>query len=165
MRVVIQKVTRASVTVENSVVSAINKGLMVLVGISTKDTSDDVDRMVKKLANLRLFEDMAAAPEGMGCWAGKPWAKSLAHDKELSVLSVSQFTLYGTVKKGTKPDFHRAAKGQVAVDLYTEFLEKLRKELGDEERVKDGQFGAMMDVELVNEGPVTIVWDTSDIGF
>lgn len=152
-------------TVENSVVSAINKGLMVLVGISTKDTSDDVDRMVKKLANLRLFEDMAAAPEGMGCWAGKPWAKSLAHDKELLVLSVSQFTLYGTVKKGTKPDFHRAAKGQVAVDLYTEFLEKLRKELGDEERVKDGQFGAMMDVELVNEGPVTIVWDTSDIGF
>lgn len=162
MRVVIQKVKRASVSVDNAIVSAINRGLMVLVGISTKDTSEDVSRLVKKIANLRLFEDMEGAPEGTGCWAGKPWALSLAHDKELEVLSVSQFTLYGTIKKGTKPDFHKAAKGEAAIDLYNEFLTKLRAELGDENRVKDGKFGAMMEVDLVNDGPVTIVWDTND---
>ncbi|WPK27543.1 hypothetical protein PUMCH_004935 [Australozyma saopauloensis] len=165
MRVVIQKVKRASVTVENNVVSSIGRGLMILVGISTSDTTDDVSRLVKKVASLRLFEDMSNPPPDQSKWYGKPWSLSLAQDRDLSVLSVSQFTLYGTIKKGTKPDFHKAAKGPDAVKLYEEFLSQLRKELGDDNRVKDGQFGAMMDVDLVNEGPVTIVWDTSDIGF
>lgn len=165
MRVVIQKVKSASVTVDNGVISSIGRGLMILVGISTLDTADDVSRLVKKVASLRLFEDMSNPPPDQSKWYGKPWSKSLAQDNELSVLSISQFTLYGTIKKGTKPDFHRAAKGVDANSLYQEFLSQLRRELGDENRVKDGQFGAMMDVALVNEGPVTIVWDTQDIGF
>lgn len=165
MRVVIQKVKSASVTVDSNVISSIGRGLMILVGISTLDTTDDVSRLVKKVASLRLFEDMSNPPPDQSKWFGKPWSLSLAQDKDLSVLSISQFTLYGTIKKGTKPDFHRAAKGTDANLLYQEFLSQLRAELGDANRVKDGQFGAMMDVALVNEGPVTIVWDTQDTGF
>lgn len=161
MRIVIQKVKRASVSVDNTIVSSISKGLLLLVGISVTDTSDDVSKLVKKVANLRLFEDFSNPPD-TGKWHGKPWSQSLAHDLELSVLSISQFTLYGTIKKGTKPDFHRAAKGPDAIKLYQEFLLKLRAELGSEDRVKDGKFGEMMEVDLVNDGPVTIVWDTND---
>lgn len=161
MRVVIQKVKRASVSVDNVVVSSIKKGLMILVGISTVDTSDDVAKLVKKISTLRLFEDLGNPPPDQAKWYGKPWSQSLAGDNELEVLSVSQFTLYGTINKGTKPDFHRAAKGHHAVELYNEFLAKLRTSLGSDDRVKDGQFGAMMEVDLVNDGPVTIVWDTN----
>lgn len=160
MRVVIQKVKKASVTVDNTVVSAIGRGLMVLVGISTNDTSEDVSRLVKKIAGLRLFEDFS---QDAKLWGGKPWSISLAQEKSFSVLSVSQFTLYGTIKKGTKPDFHKAAKGPEAAKLYNDFLLQLRAELGDDERVKDGKFGEMMDVELINEGPVTIIWDTKEL--
>lgn len=162
MRIVIQKVKRASVTVDDVIVSSINRGLMVLVGVSTVDTSDDVAKMVKKLAGLRLFEDFSNPPPAQSKWEGKPWSKSLAHDPELKVLSVSQFTLYGTIKKGTKPDFHKAAKGPDAIHLYQEFLSGLRKELGSDDRVQDGRFGEQMEVDLVNDGPVTIVWDTND---
>ena len=162
MRVVIQKVKRASVSVDDVLVSLIGRGLLLLVGISTEDTNDDVARLVKKVAGLRLFEDLSNPPPDQAKWYGKPWAKSLAQDSELSVLSISQFTLYGTIKKGTKPDFHKAAKGSTALPLYQDFLKRLREELGDENRVKDGKFGEMMDVELVNDGPVTIVWDTRD---
>lgn len=162
MRVVIQKVKRASVTVDNVLVSSINRGLMILVGVSTVDTSDDVNRLIKKVAGLRLFEDFSNPPPDQSKWYGKPWSQSLAGDPELSVLCVSQFTLYGTIKKGTKPDFHKAAKGPQAIELYQQFLSGLRKELGSEDRVKDGKFGAMMDVDLLNDGPVTIIWDTND---
>ena len=159
MRVVIQKVKRAAVTVDSAVVSSIQKGLMVLVGISTSDTMADVEKLLKKIVGLRLFEDLSIAPETATKWYGKPWSKSLNDDLALEILCVSQFTLYGTVKKGSKPDFHRAARGQEARQLYDSFLDQLRGSLGNE-RVKDGEFGAMMDVELVNDGPVTIVWDT-----
>lgn len=137
---------------------------MILVGISTKDTLDDVNRLTKKILSLRVFEDMSEKPltESVQKWIGKPWAKSLLDDSNLSVLSVSQFTLYGTIKKGTKPDFHKAAKGVEAANLYNEFLKQLKVGLGDDERVKDGQFGALMDVSLTNDGPVTIIWDTQD---
>lgn len=158
MRVVIQKVKRASVTVDSHVVSAIQNGLMVLVGVSTSDTLADVERLLKKLAGLRLFEDLSIPPETATKWYGKPWSKSLVDDLSLAVLCVSQFTLYGTIKKGSKPDFHRAAKGPEARQLYESFLDQLRQQLGD--RVYDGKFGEMMDVEIVNDGPVTIVWDT-----
>lgn len=133
---------------------------MILVGISTKDTMEDVNRLSKKILSLRVFEDLSQPPETATKWYGKPWAKSVI-DIQGEILSVSQFTLYGTIKKGTKPDFHKAAKGHHAVELYEAFLEELRKGLG-EEKVKDGEFGAMMDVALVNDGPVTIVWDTLD---
>lgn len=162
MRVVIQKVKRASVSVDNTIVSSINRGLMILVGVSTADTSDDVKKLVKKVAGLRLFEDFSNPPPDISKWYGKPWSQSLANDHELRVLSISQFTLYGTIKKGTKPDFHKAAKGPDAVKLYQEFLAGLRRELGSDDRVQDGRFGEMMEVDLVNDGPVTIVWDTND---
>lgn len=161
MRVVIQKVKRASVSVDDTIISSIKKGLCILVGISTIDTSEDVAKMVKKISTLRLFEDLGNPPPDQAKWYGKPWSQSLAGDPELEVLSVSQFTLYGTITKGTKPDFHKAAKGSHALDLYNEFLTKLRSSLGSDDRVKDGQFGAMMEVDLVNDGPVTIVWDTN----
>lgn len=161
MRVVIQKVKRASVTVDGKLVSAINRGLMILVGISTSDTAEDVTRLVNKVVGLRVFEDFSSPPPDQAKWYGKPWSISLQHDKELSVLLVSQFTLYGTIKKGTKPDFHKAAKGHLAIELYNDFLAQLRSSLGDD-RVQDGKFGEMMDVELVNDGPVTIVWDTRE---
>lgn len=121
---------------------------------------DDVTRLSKKILSLRVFEDLSQPPETATKWYGKPWAKSVV-DIQGEILSVSQFTLYGTIKKGTKPDFHKAAKGHHAVELYEAFLSELRKGLG-EEKVKDGEFGAMMDVALVNDGPVTIVWDTLD---
>ena len=137
---------------------------MILVGISTKDTLEDVTRLTKKLLGLRIFEYISNPPltDSVQKWNGKPWAKSLLDDPSLSVLSVSQFTLYGTIKKGTKPDFHKAAKGMDARSLYDELLNQLRIGLGSEERVKDGEFGAMMDVSLTNDGPVTIIWDTQD---
>ncbi|CAI5758533.1 unnamed protein product [Candida verbasci] len=160
MRVVIQKVKQASVTVEEKVISSIGKGLMILVGISTTDTIEDVNKLSKKLLSLRIFEDLSQPPNTTTKWYGKPWSKSVI-DIQGEILSVSQFTLYGTVKKGTKPDFHKAAKGESAVSLYKQLLENLRKELG-EDKVKDGEFGAMMDVALVNDGPVTIIWDTAE---
>ncbi|EGW31524.1 uncharacterized protein SPAPADRAFT_62108 [Spathaspora passalidarum NRRL Y-27907] len=161
MRVVIQKVKSASVTVEEKVISSIGKGLMLLVGVSTHDTMDDVAKLSKKLLSLRVFEDLSQPPETATKWYGKPWAKNVV-DIEGEILSVSQFTLYGTIKKGTKPDFHKAAKGHHAIELYESFLDQLRQGLG-QDKVKDGEFGAMMDVALVNDGPVTIIWDTKDM--
>lgn len=160
MRVVIQKVKSASVTVDEKVISSIGKGLMILVGITSSDTKDDVLKLSKKLLALRVFEDMTQPAGTTTKWYGKPWAKSIV-DIEGEILSVSQFTLYGTLKKGTKPDFHKAAKGAEAKNLYDTLLEELRKGLG-QDNVKDGEFGAMMDVALVNDGPVTLVWDTLD---
>ncbi|KAK6462195.1 putative D-tyrosyl-tRNA deacylase [Scheffersomyces coipomensis] len=166
MRIVIQKVKKASVTVDEKVISEIGKGLMILVGISTKDTLEDITKMSNKLLSLRIFEDLDHPPQTKTKWYGKPWSKSII-DVQGEILSVSQFTLYGTIKKGTKPDFHKAAKGDVAKGLYDTFLQQLRTGLdksteSEESKVKDGEFGAMMDVELINDGPVTIVWDTND---
>lgn len=133
---------------------------MLLVGISTKDSLEDVNKMSKKLVNLRVFEDTELSTStNTEKYNGKPWSKSLMDDDKLSVLSVSQFTLYGTIKKGTKPDFHAAQKGQLAKELYDKFLDQLRDSLGTE-RVKDGKFGEMMEVSIVNDGPVTLIWDT-----
>lgn len=133
---------------------------MLLVGISTKDSLEDVNKMSKKLVNLRVFEDTELSTSiNTEKYNGKPWSKSLMDDDKFSVLSVSQFTLYGTIKKGTKPDFHAAQKGQLAKELYDKFLDQLRDSLGTE-RVKDGKFGEMMEVSIVNDGPVTLIWDT-----
>lgn len=136
---------------------------MILVGVSPADTEEDAKRLSNKITKLRLFEDYSNPPETDSTqkWGGKPWAKCVTDDSNYSILAVSQFTLYGTIKKGTKPDFHKAAKGAEAKKLYDYFLQELRNAIG-EERVKDGEFGAMMDVLLVNWGPITIVWDTND---
>lgn len=133
---------------------------MLLVGITTTDEAADVSRMSSKLLSLRVFEDIDQPAGTSTEWVGKPWSKNVSQvDGE--ILCVSQFTLYGTIKKGTKPDFHRAAKGEHAQSLYETFLRQLRDGLG-QEKVKDGQFGAMMDVALINDGPVTLVYDTKD---
>lgn len=160
MKVVIQRVKSASVTVDGAVVSAIGKGLSLLVGITQDDTLEDVSKLAGKVLKLRLFEDTEQVAGTSTEWVGKPWMKSVC-DINGEILSVSQFTLYATIKKGTKPDFHKAQKGHLANELYESFLLELRKGLGDD-KVKDGVFGAMMDVGIVNDGPVTIVYDTKE---
>ncbi|ODV98332.1 hypothetical protein PACTADRAFT_73913 [Pachysolen tannophilus NRRL Y-2460] len=160
MKVVIQKVKRASVTVDKQIISSIQKGLMLLVGISTEDTAEDVDKLSSKILKLKLFEEQVAGSDDVPA-SFKAWSKSVVETKG-EILSVSQFTLYANIKKGSKPDFHKAQKGHVAVELYNLFLQRLREGMQDESSVKDGKFGAMMDVELVNDGPVTIVWDTRE---
>ncbi|CUS22406.1 LAQU0S05e04654g1_1 [Lachancea quebecensis] len=150
MRVVLQKVSRAAVTVDSEVVSAIKEGYMLLVGISVHDTIEDAEKISRKVLNLRIFEDEN----------GAFWKKNV-REAGGQILSISQFTLQALTKKGTKPDFHLAQKGHLAKELYNEFLGLLRKDMGDE-NVKDGVFGAMMSCDLVNEGPVTIILDTKD---
>ncbi|KAJ3323001.1 D-tyrosyl-tRNA(Tyr) deacylase [Boothiomyces sp. JEL0866] len=145
MRVVIQKVKRASVRVNNQIVSSIGPGLLVLVGLTHADSEKEVDRMVSKITNLRLFQEDE-----------KHW-KSSVKSNDYEILSVSQFTLYAKTSKGSKPDFHLAMKAEFSRPLYELFLKKLESQ---HPRVKDGEFGAMMDVELVNDGPVTIILDS-----
>ncbi|WCN38602.1 D-aminoacyl-tRNA deacylase [Aneurinibacillus uraniidurans] len=142
MRVVLQRSKQASVTVAGKVVGSIESGLVLLVGITHTDTKDDVEYVADKIAKLRIFEDED----------GK-----MNHSVEESggaILSVSQFTLYGDTRKGRRPGFSEAARPEHAQPLYDFFNEKLR-ERGL--RVETGVFGAMMDVALVNDGPVTFI--------
>ncbi|KAI9295244.1 D-tyrosyl-tRNA deacylase [Neoconidiobolus thromboides FSU 785] len=150
MRALIQRVKSGSVTVDGKIISSIGKGLLILVGITTKDEVKDIDFMIKKILNFRLFEDEE----------GNPWKKSVK-DLDLEILSVSQFTLYAKVRKGNKPDFHRAMKSTDSKSFYTEFLNKLKSNYA-ENKVQDGEFGAMMDVQLINDGPVSIWIDSND---
>lgn len=155
MRVIIQKVSQASVTVDNQLVSQIKKGYFLLVGISVKDTEVELERLAKKVCGLRLFE------QDENDIHNNLWKKNIK-DVNGEILSVSQFTLYAKTKKGTKPDFHRSQKSELANPLYEKFLALLRKELGKDELVKDGKFGGMMSCALTNEGPCTIILDTEE---
>ncbi|EGD73639.1 D-tyrosyl-tRNATyr deacylase 1 [Salpingoeca rosetta] len=148
MRAVVQRVVRASVAVGDEVVSQIDRGLCVLVGITHDDTPADIDYIAKKILTLRLFEDEN----------GKMWKKS-AQDLDLDVLCVSQFTLYAKCKKA-KPDFHMAMPGSASKEFYESFLHKIRSDYR-EDKVKDGEFGAYMKVDIVNDGPVTIMLDSN----
>ncbi|MGG3564589.1 D-aminoacyl-tRNA deacylase [Neobacillus rhizosphaerae] len=142
MRVVVQRSKAAKVTVEGKVTGQINKGLVLLVGVTHDDKPEDAAYLADKIANLRIFED---ADEKMNY--------SLL-DVGGEILSVSQFTLYGDCRKGRRPNFMEAAKPEQAVELYEAF-NKLLREKGI--HVETGVFGAMMDVELVNDGPVTLI--------
>lgn len=144
MRVVLQRVSRASVTVAGAVTGAIGRGYLILVGFTPGDTPDAVAWMAEKIAGLRLFTDA----EGK---MNLPLA-----DVDGAVLVVSQFTLYGDARKGRRPSFVDAAAPEIAVPLYEAFLAALG---AAGLRVESGVFGAMMDVELVNEGPVTLLLD------
>ncbi|SSD61704.1 probable D-tyrosyl-tRNA(Tyr) deacylase [Saccharomycodes ludwigii] len=124
---------------------------MLLVGISTNDTEDDVTKLANKVCTLRLFEDEQN---------NQLWKKNIK-EVDGSILSVSQFTLYAKTKKGTKPDFHKAQKGHIAKDLCSFFLKLLKESLG-EDKVQDGVFGAMMSCSLTNEGPTTILLDSEE---
>uniref|UniRef100_A0A1Q3F3T4 D-aminoacyl-tRNA deacylase n=1 Tax=Culex tarsalis TaxID=7177 RepID=A0A1Q3F3T4_CULTA len=144
MKAIIQRVTTAKVTVGDELVSSIGRGLCVLVGISSDDNANDVDWMARKLLNIRLFEDPAN---------GKRWSQSVL-DQRLELLCVSQFTLYHRMK-GNRPDFSRAMQGPDAQALYGTLLEKLAS-LYEVDKIKDGRFGAMMQVHIQNDGPVTL---------
>lgn len=147
MKVLLQRVKRAQVTVSSEVIGSINHGLVLLVGISHDDTEDDLVYMVNKVINLRIFEDDA----------GK--MNLSLKDINGSILSVSQFTLYGDTRKGRRPSFVKAAKPKQAKELYESFNDMLRDE---GIHVETGKFGAMMQVELINDGPVTLMIDTDD---
>ena len=149
MKVVLQRVSEAMVTVEGRIAGRIGRGLMLLVGVGQEDTERDLEWMADKLAGLRIFEDDA----------GK--MNLSVEDVEGAVLSVSQFTLYGDCRKGRRPSFMDAARPETAEKLYDQFNERLRsKGL----RVETGVFGAMMDVSLVNDGPVTLILDSRQFG-
>ena len=145
MRAVIQRVTRASVTIDGEIVGEIGNGLVVLLGIARDDTKDDADYLVPKIAALRIFDD-----------ADGKMNRSLK-DIDGGLLIVSQFTLYGDVRRGLRPSWSDAATPEVAEPLYDYFVESTRKLLG---RVETGSFRKMMLVELVNDGPVTILLDS-----
>lgn len=151
MRVVIQKVTHASVDIEKQTVASINKGLLVLVGIEDSDTDEDIASLSAKIVNLRVFED----ENGVMNLSVK--------DVDGEVLVVSQFTLHAATKKGNRPSYIRAARPEVAIPIYEAFVRQVETLLG--KQVPTGQFGAMMQVNLCNDGPVTILIDTKNKDF
>ena len=148
MRTVIQKVTQASVVIENQIVATINKGLLVLVGIEDTDNNDDIAWLSAKIVNLRVFED------------DKGVMNLSVKDVDGQVLIVSQFTLHAATKKGNRPSYIRAARPEVAIPIYEAFIKQVETLLG--KKVPTGQFGAMMQVNLSNDGPVTILIDTKN---
>lgn len=148
MRAVIQRVSRASVTIDGKIKSAINHGLLVLVGIEDADSEEDIEWLCNKIVALRIFNDT----EGVMNVS----VKDLGGD----ILLVSQFTLHASTKKGNRPSYIRASKPDVAVPLYQRIIERMGTALG--KPVLTGDFGADMKVELLNDGPVTIVMDTKN---
>jgi D-aminoacyl-tRNA deacylase len=148
MRVVIQRVKHASVTIDGSVFSKISCGYLILVGIEEVDSQDDIDWLCKKIIGLRVFDDSNSVMN-----------RSII-DVDGDILVVSQFTLMASYKKGNRPSYIRAAKHEVSIPLYTSFCQSLSKALGKE--VKTGVFGADMKVDLLNDGPVTICMDTKN---
>ncbi|MCT1575801.1 D-aminoacyl-tRNA deacylase [Oceanobacillus kimchii] len=147
MKAVIQRSKEASVTVDNQIVGSITRGFVVLLGITHEDIHEDIQYLVGKIPNLRVFEDdngkMNLSLKDIGG----------------SILSVSQFTLYGDTRKGRRPNFMQAAKPSIAEDLYNKFNTSLTNE---GIHVETGKFGAMMDVKLTNDGPVTLIIDSKD---
>lgn len=146
MKIVLQRVKRASVTIEDELYNAINQGLLLLVGVGPEDGQEDVDYAVRKIANMRIFSDndgkMNLSVKNVGG----------------EILSISQFTLFAETKKGNRPAFTGAAKPDLASQLYDDFNSLLAQEVP----VKTGVFGADMQIELVNDGPVTIILDTQN---
>ena len=148
MKAVIQRVTKASVTIEGQKVANINSGLLVLLGIVDDDTQDDIKWLSNKITNLRIFSD----DDGV-------MNTSLLQTQGEAIV-VSQFTLHASTKKGNRPSYIYAAKQDVAIPLYEAFVKYLEIDLG--KKVQTGQFGADMKVELLNDGPVTIIIDSKD---
>ncbi|MCO6024765.1 D-aminoacyl-tRNA deacylase [Prevotella cerevisiae] len=146
MRIIIQRVTKASVSIEGKTKSSIGRGYMILVGIESNDSSKDVDWLVRKIIGLRIFDDENGVMN-----------RSI---KEVDgrILVISQFTLFASYKKGNRPSWLRAAKHEISIPLYETFCEQLSIALG--KPVGTGEFGADMEVELINDGPVTIMMDT-----
>lgn len=148
MRAVIQRVTQANVVINNTIRSAISKGLLILVGIEDTDTPEDISWLSGKIVNLRIFNDAAGV------------MNESIKEQDGDVLVVSQFTLHASTKKGNRPSYIRASKPPIAIPLYEQFVQQLQTDLG--KPVFTGEFGADMKVSLLNDGPVTIVIDTKN---
>ncbi len=148
MKAVIQRVSEASVTINGAKVANIQKGLLVLLGIEEADHHEDIDWLISKIANLRIFGD-----------ENQVMNVSLK-DIDGDIIIVSQFTLHALTKKGNRPSYIKAAKPEIAISLYERFILQMETELG--KKVQTGQFGADMKVALLNDGPVTIVIDTKN---
>lgn len=146
MKAVIQRVSKASVTIDGKTVATINKGFLILLGIINEDTQEDINWLSRKVVNLRIFED----------------AKGVMNNSLLDIngeaIVVSQFTLYANTKKGNRPSYIKAAKPEIAIPLYESFVAQLETALG--KKIQTGQFGKDMKVELLNDGPVTIIIDS-----
>jgi D-aminoacyl-tRNA deacylase len=150
MKAVIQRVSHASVTINNKKAASINCGLLILLGIVYEDTQEDINWLAKKVANLRIFADVDDVMN-----------KSLI-DINGEAIVVSQFTLQANTKKGNRPSYIKAAKPNIAIPLYEAFVKQLEQQIG--KSVQTGEFGADMKVELLNDGPVTIIIDTKNKG-
>lgn len=149
MRVVVQRVTEASVTIDGETISAINEGLLLLIGITHSDSENEVDRITRKIVTLRIFDDE------------KGVMNRSVQDIGGSILAVSQFTLYGNCKKGNRPSYIDAAPGAVSEPLYDAFCDRLEQLLPG--KIQRGRFGADMKVRLLNNGPVTILLDSNNL--
>ena len=148
MKAVIQRVSQASVTIENKITATIGQGLLVLIGIEEADSEEDIVWLASKIANLRIFED-------------ENQVMNLAV-KEINgeIIVVSQFTLHASTKKGNRPSYSKAARPELAISIYEKFIVELEKEVG--KKIEKGTFGANMKVGLVNDGPVTILFNTKN---
>ena len=148
MRAVIQRVTEASVMVDGKITGAIGQGLLILVGVEDADTQDDIDWLAKKIVGMRIFNDENGV------------MNLSVQDVGGNLLAVSQFTLMASTKKGNRPSYIRASKGDFAQPMYERFCQALEKESG--KKVEKGIFGADMKVSLLNDGPTTIIMDTKN---
>ena len=148
MKIVIQRVASASVEIDNKIVAEIQQGLLVLLGIEDTDNHEDIDWLVAKIVNLRIFDDennvMNLSIKDINC----------------DILLVSQFTLHASTKKGNRPSYIKAAKSEIAIPIYEHFIRKLELEMG--KKIQTGVFAADMKVTLVNNGPVTIIIDSKN---
>ncbi len=148
MKVVIQRVLEASVTIDGEKVSQIQNGLLILVGIESEDTVGDIQWLSKKIINLRVFND-----------ENNVMNKSLI-DVGGEAIVVSQFTLHASTKKGNRPSYLKAAKPEISITLYEQFVEQIEQDLG--KKIQTGKFGADMKIALINDGPVTIIIDSKN---
>jgi D-aminoacyl-tRNA deacylase len=148
MRVVIQRVSESSVRINDRITGQIGRGILILLGIEEADTIEDIEWLCGKIIRLRIFNDS----EGI--------MNLPVREVNGDILVVSQFTLHASTKKGNRPSYIRAAKPEIAIPIYEKFLRRLEEELG--KTVQKGEFGAMMQVSLINDGPVTIIIDSKD---
>jgi D-tyrosyl-tRNA(Tyr) deacylase len=148
MKAVIQRVSQSTVTIEGEIFASIQKGLLILVGIEEADTKEDIEWLSSKIVNLRIFSD---ENEVMNL---------SVKDVNGDAIIVSQFTLHASTKKGNRPSYIKAAKPEIAIPLYNQFIQQIEKDLA--KKVQTGQFGADMKVSLLNDGPVTILIDTKN---
>lgn len=148
MKAVIQRVSEASVSINGEIKSKINNGLMILLGIENADSTEDIAWLSRKISQLRIFND------------GEGVMNLSVMDVNGEVLVVSQFTLHSSIKKGNRPSYIYAAKPEIAIPLYEQFVEQLSFDLS--KPVQTGEFGAKMDIALINDGPVTIIIDTKN---